>query len=108
MSGGNRVEALETRVAELEATVEGLTEELVAANERIRQIEAALGGSMDATAPDDDGEVLESGGWGPGDSETVADGGTRPAEDDPATAEADKSGETEGGDDGELDDIIVA
>ncbi|WP_122088907.1 DUF7518 family protein [Halalkalicoccus subterraneus] len=36
----NRVEDLETRVEELEATVRGLTEELVEANERIRTLEA--------------------------------------------------------------------
>lgn len=34
-----RVEDLEQRVKELEATVRGLTEELVEANERIRQLE---------------------------------------------------------------------
>lgn len=36
----NRVEDLETRVEELEATVRGLTEELVEANERIRDLES--------------------------------------------------------------------
>ncbi|MFC6904774.1 DUF7518 family protein [Halalkalicoccus tibetensis] len=36
----NRVEDLETRVEELEATVRGLTEELVEANERIRELES--------------------------------------------------------------------
>jgi hypothetical protein len=36
----NRVEDLETRVQELEATVRGLTEELVESNERIRELEA--------------------------------------------------------------------
>lgn len=36
----NRVEDLESRVQELEATVRGLTEELVEANERIRVLES--------------------------------------------------------------------
>lgn len=35
----NRVEDLESRVSELEATVKGLTEELVLANDRIRELE---------------------------------------------------------------------
>ncbi len=35
----NRVEDLESRVEELEATVRGLTEELVEANGRIRELE---------------------------------------------------------------------
>jgi predicted nucleic acid-binding Zn-ribbon protein len=38
----NRVEELESRVKELEATVRGLTEELVEANERIRALESEL------------------------------------------------------------------
>jgi len=36
---GNRVEDLETQVAELQAAVDGLTEELVEAKERISQLE---------------------------------------------------------------------
>jgi len=38
----DRVDDLEDRVAELEATVRGLTEELVDASERIRTLEAEL------------------------------------------------------------------
>ncbi|MXR41520.1 chromosome segregation protein SMC [Halobaculum sp. WSA2] len=38
---GNRVEDLETQVAELQAAVDGLTEELVEAKERISQLEQA-------------------------------------------------------------------
>jgi len=45
---GNRVDRLETEVQELEATVEGLTEELVEANERIRQLEEALSADVEA------------------------------------------------------------
>ncbi|WP_331236165.1 DUF7518 family protein [Natronorarus salvus] len=36
----NRVEDLESRVSALEATIRGLTEELVEANERIRVLES--------------------------------------------------------------------
>lgn len=38
---GNRVEDLEAQVAELQAAVDGLTEELVEAKERISQLEQA-------------------------------------------------------------------
>lgn len=117
MTSGNRVEALETRVAELEATVEGLTEELVEANERIRQIEAALGGEADASEASDHGEVLEPSGWDPstedGSESTESDDASHESPpgvgvDDEGAAEADKTRETEGGDEEELDDIIVA
>lgn len=39
MSSGNRVEELEARVRELEATVNGLTDELVESRERLHAIE---------------------------------------------------------------------
>ncbi len=39
---GNRVEELESRVKELEASVEGLTDELVECKVRIRELEDAL------------------------------------------------------------------
>lgn len=42
MTEGDRVAELERTVAELEATVRGLTEELVDANERLRQLENAV------------------------------------------------------------------
>jgi hypothetical protein len=41
-----------TRVDELAATVRGLTQELVEANERIRQLEAALEGGDDGRSED--------------------------------------------------------
>jgi uncharacterized coiled-coil protein SlyX len=47
---GNRVDRLEQQVQELEATVEGLTEELVEANERIRQLEEALAGDEESSS----------------------------------------------------------
>jgi len=79
-----RVEALEQQVAELEATVRGLTEELVDRTERIRQLEdqhdLTADGSEAETTPEPDGDD-------------------------------DKGTETEGGDESDSesgDDIIVA
>jgi len=82
-----RVDELERQVAELEATVKGLTEELVDRTERIRQLEA----QHDLNATPDDG--------GDGEPERTA-----------ADADEAKGSETEGEDgsgDSE-DDIIVA
>ena len=46
---GNRVEDLETQVAELQAAVDGLTEELVEAKERISQLERATAVEEEST-----------------------------------------------------------
>lgn len=99
----NRVEELESTVAELESTIEGLTDELVEAKERIRVLEAELdtdaptrvperrrGDSPDATA--DTGEAQ------PDDMEAA------PAETE-TTQEPDSTNETE---ESRTDDIIVA
>lgn len=48
MANSDRVDELESDVDELKATVQGLTEELVEAHERIRQIERALAGDASA------------------------------------------------------------
>jgi hypothetical protein len=79
-----RVEELEQQVAELEATVRGLTEELVDRTERIRQLEAEhdLG-----TSGDDDG-------------------GERADADEAKGTEAESGDDTETSESG--DDIIVA
>jgi len=42
MTDDDRVDDLEDRVGELEATIRGLTEELVDASERVRTLEAEL------------------------------------------------------------------
>ena len=39
---GNRVEELESRVKELEASIEGLTDELVECKVRLRELESAV------------------------------------------------------------------
>lgn len=74
------------RLTELEATVRGLTQELVSAEERIRQLEAALEDAAEASAAPATKAT-------PDGEETEPD--TRPAD---ATDEAA----------GDLDDIIVA
>ena len=43
---GNRVEELEARVKELEASVEGLTDELVECKVRLRELENAVDGDL--------------------------------------------------------------
>jgi len=50
MASGNRVEELESRVKELEATVDGLTDELVECKVRIRELENVVdaAGGLDA------------------------------------------------------------
>lgn len=93
MPKGNRVETLEEEVAELKATVNGLTEELVTLQDRVRELE---GDSAEA-------EVTE---------QTILAEAT-PEDIEAAAAEAAKGGEPDHSDDdageGEsTDDIIVA
>ena len=88
----NRVENLESAVAELESTVEGLTEELVEAKERIRVLEAELDTETPTRAA----------------TRRVSETEEAKADDvEEATAEAVESEEDEAEDSGS-DDIIVA
>ena len=93
----NRVEDLESRVSELEATVRGLTEELVEANERLRVLEAHVDvDAVDAAVtagpePDDGTDQIDR-------SETEVNS---PKSDEPLSED---ENETES----ESDDIIVA
>jgi TolA-binding protein len=85
----NRVEELESRVQELEASVEGLTDELIECKVRIRELESATDAELDfapteTTAPES-----------PEESDSADS--TKPEADD----EADKAGESEA-------EIIVA
>ena len=86
-----RVDDLEDRVAELEATVRGLTEELVDASERIRTLEAELDRTP-STA-----ELREAR------EETPVEPGEG-ADEAPKTGEDEAENNEESG----LDDIIVA
>ncbi|MFB6126384.1 MAG: chromosome segregation protein SMC [Halolamina sp.] len=127
---GNRVEELESRVAALQATVDGLTEELVETKERLRQLEAGTDVAPDDTdgvatdgnahvefVPNADraveaSEAATSSATGDGGSEIVdadaRDGATAGA----AAGESDddevNGREHESGDDSDGDDIIVA
>jgi hypothetical protein len=55
----NRVEELEAKVSELQAAVDGLTEELVETKERVRQLESQVDVGVDAAAS---GDTTETGG----------------------------------------------
>jgi predicted nucleic acid-binding Zn-ribbon protein len=88
-----RVEALEQRVEELEATVRGLTEELVDATERVRELEADLDQSPSTT------ELQEAR------EETIVESEEGAGADD-TTKGAD--GEAEDNQESPNDDIIVA
>ena len=92
---GNRVDELEAKVQELEATVDGLTDELMETKERLQALEDGADGSYD---------ILETGSTG----EATADA---EVEAEAADADADEvnSDEAEEEDNsGSGDDIIVA
>lgn len=107
----NRVEELESKVSELQAAVNGLTEELVETKERVRELEEQRGVTVDADATEaDEGEdsSVETGSTAeiieptPGAEETgQVDDGT----DDEANSEEEEADAT--GED-EESDIIVA
>ncbi len=61
---GNRVEELESRVKELEASVEGLTDELVESKVRIRELESALDEEDVSTDQGNQGETTNGGSAG--------------------------------------------
>lgn len=93
---GNRVEDLERQVAELQAAVDGLTEELVESKERLRQLESATEFSVEAAT---DGADRSNAEFVPRGDATA----------DEETDEAATEGEEEEDDaDGSDDGIIVA
>jgi len=97
---GNRVEELESKVRELEATIDGLTDELVETKERLETIEEEAGIEPNALDNWD-----TRGGNAGADEKTAADA-------EPSSDEAAESDESEAEDDEEADstgdDIIVA
>ncbi|MFC4544270.1 hypothetical protein ACFO5R_20280 [Halosolutus amylolyticus] len=98
----NRVEQLESTVAELESTVEGLTDELIEAKERIRVLEAELDADTPTRVPER--RSTEA------DLDDLAEEETAEANPDDvaeAAADADESAGDEAEDSGS-DDIIVA
>ena len=111
---GNRVEELESRVQELEASVEGLTDELVECKVRIRELENAVdedlgfgGTSADETADVETSEPAVGAETIDGDSGELLEAGESPAE---TEAEATKTeGDNSENNTEESDsDIIVA
>ena len=94
---GNRVEELEAKVRELEATIQGLTDELVETKERLGAIEDETGIEPHA---------LEGRG-----SDRDRSTGTEPSADAETTTEKETTAESdsdETADSGSGDDIIVA
>jgi TolA-binding protein len=99
----NRVEELESQVAELQAAVDGLTEELVETRERLRQLEEGEGVDNSRTperrdSPHADVEHADS----EPDPETAADSETETED------EAETEAEDDDGSDSDGNDIIVA
>lgn len=103
----NRVEELESQVAELQAAVDGLTEELVETRERLRQLEENDGVDNSRTperresahaqvehAPEDADDAPEADADAEAETETDTEAETEEAEDD--------------GSDSDGNDIIVA
>jgi len=58
MASGNRVEELESKVQELEATVDGLSDELIECKVRVRELENVVDAEvgLDNIAPKDESE----------------------------------------------------
>ena len=114
---GNRVEELEETVAQLEATVSGLTDELVETKERLRLIEDHFGPELDdiiegQTSRSSDPVVETAAATEPAETPQEAPQEAVDAAVGAAAESADgsKPEETEGGDDESAgtDDIIVA
>ncbi|WP_440769414.1 DUF7518 family protein [Natronorubrum sp. DTA28] len=99
----NRVEELESTVAELESTVEGLTDELIESKERIRVLEAELDTESPTRVPERRGGK---------DAESAEDVTQEAAPDEVAEAAADADSEEataqDEAEDSGSDDIIVA
>ncbi|MFB6201677.1 MAG: bZIP transcription factor [Halorhabdus sp.] len=97
---GNRVEELESQVKDLEATVEGLTDELVECKVRLRELENVVDADIGFEDPVD----LER-----RDPAADAESGAATEQSESTSAEADKDQGTDVPDDAEVEsDIIIA
>jgi len=96
----NRVEELEAKVSELQAAVDGLTEELVETRERLRQLEDERGAEVERTPARRRRADPES-----SDSETDVEEANSPESEERADEE---TSETESESESEDSDIIVA
>ena len=91
---GNRVDELEAKVQELEATVDGLTDELVETKERLQALEGDADESYD---------ILETGSTGEATADDDAEAADADDVDDVNPDEAEEDDNSGSG-----DDIIVA
>ena len=107
---GNRVEELETRVQELEASVEGLTDELVECKVRIRELESAVDEDLGFVPTGTEDETAKSSPKSTSVGAEMVDADAEAAAESGDSAEATKSEDTESGDKSEESesDIIVA
>lgn len=101
---GNRVEDLETQVAELQAAVDGLTEELVETKERVSQLEQATELPREGSGRDSNAEFVPNAS-ATAEAAEASDEASEGADaaDAAADAKSDEDGESQ-----ETDDIIVA
>ena len=104
---GNRVDDLEAKVQELEATIDGLTDELVETRERLHVLEGADDGTPDIL----EGRPTRGEAQQETATEPPAESAAEVSDDGEASAEADKPDEPDGEDNADSesgDDIIVA
>lgn len=108
---GNRVEDLETQVAELQAAVDGLTEELVETKERINQLESAADVRQEESSRGSHAEFVPNAS-ATADAADANRSDAEPSQGSPEGAdEADAKGDgasDDGSESEETDDIIVA
>ena len=107
----NRGEDLESQVAELQAAVDGLTEELVETKERVRQLESATESLEAAAGTGNAGAGSTSASRTTAEEQARGTDERRDAEfvaDSPDESEAADATEEDESDDDDGDDIIVA
>lgn len=104
----NRVEELESQVAELQAAVDGLTEELVETRERLRQLESNEGVDNTRTPERRDSSATVEADPSEPETETTAEPEPESEPAPEADAEADAEADTEDDDGSDGNDIIVA
>jgi len=106
---GNRVEELEARVNELEASVEGLTDELVECKVRLRELEGAVDQDL-GFAPENPGP--QSGAEAESEPDSAPEADLTDQSESPEEAEADRSNTEEVDDEDSTEsgtnDIIIA
>jgi len=102
--GGNRVEELESNVRELEATVDGLTDELLECKERLEALEEEVDPDMDII----EGGIATSSSEPSVPPADEAAGAEPPGSDAETAADTDNTDGDEADDESDASDIIVA